>query len=90
VQRECLCRSSGTEAALHAEGTLPSRERAFGIWLEFLKSLGVPVDQLELNDASGLSRSNLVTPRSVTALLSAAARAPWREEVDACSARRRP
>lgn len=46
---------------------------------DVLAGLAVPVPGLVLADGSGLSRRNLVQPRQLTALLSAAWRAPWRE-----------
>lgn len=46
---------------------------------DVLARLAVPVPGLVLADGSGLSRRNLIQPRQLTALLSAAWRAPWRE-----------
>lgn len=46
---------------------------------EVLASLDVPRSGMVLADGSGLSRRNLVQPRQLTAVLSAAWRAPWRE-----------
>jgi D-alanyl-D-alanine carboxypeptidase/D-alanyl-D-alanine-endopeptidase (penicillin-binding protein 4) len=67
------------EAAFQAHGELMSRKQALGDEKAFLAGKGVPAGQFELNDGSGLSRSNLVTPAAVTALLLAARDAPWRD-----------
>jgi len=50
-----------------------------GVKLEqdFLKSVGVAEDDAVLTDGSGLSTNNLVTPRSVVALLQYAIHQPW-------------
>lgn len=44
---------------------------------EFLTSAGIPPEEVLLGDGSGLSRSDLVTPQAVVALLRYAARQPW-------------
>jgi D-alanyl-D-alanine carboxypeptidase/D-alanyl-D-alanine-endopeptidase (penicillin-binding protein 4) len=67
------------EAAFQARGELMSRKQALDEERAFLAGSGVPAEQLELNDGSGLSRSNLVTPAAVTALLLAIQNAPWRD-----------
>jgi D-alanyl-D-alanine carboxypeptidase/D-alanyl-D-alanine-endopeptidase (penicillin-binding protein 4) len=72
---------------LHAELLLRTiaREKTgigsteIGLKLEedFLKSLGVTDGDAILNDGSGLSTNNLVTPRAVVALLQYAIHQPW-------------
>lgn len=52
---------------------------AAGHAADVLARLGVPVSGLVLADGAGLSRRNLIQPRQLTALLSAAWQAPWRE-----------
>jgi D-alanyl-D-alanine carboxypeptidase/D-alanyl-D-alanine-endopeptidase (penicillin-binding protein 4) len=67
------------EAAFQARGELMSRKQALEDEKAFFAGKGVPADQFELYDGSGLSRSNLVTPAAVTALLLAIQSAPWRD-----------
>jgi D-alanyl-D-alanine carboxypeptidase/D-alanyl-D-alanine-endopeptidase (penicillin-binding protein 4) len=67
------------EAAFQAHGELMSRKQALDEERAFLAGSGVPAEQFELNDGSGLSRTNLVTPAAVTALLMAVQNAPWRD-----------
>lgn len=67
------------EAAFQARGELRSRTQALDDEKRFLLGNGVPVEQVDLHDGSGLSRSNLVTPAAVTALLLSIQSAPWRD-----------
>jgi serine-type D-Ala-D-Ala carboxypeptidase/endopeptidase (penicillin-binding protein 4) len=67
------------EAAFQARGELMSRKQALDEEKTYFAGKGVPPEQFEFNDGSGLSRSNLVTPAAVTALLLAIQNAPWRD-----------
>jgi len=67
------------EAAFQMHGDLMSRAQALDEEKAFFASRGVPPDQFELHDGSGLAHANLVTPAAVTALLLAIQAAPWRD-----------
>jgi D-alanyl-D-alanine carboxypeptidase/D-alanyl-D-alanine-endopeptidase (penicillin-binding protein 4) len=56
-----------------------SREAGLEELRRFLKENGVPVDEVNLVDASGLSVLNMVTPRAMTALLASMDRSRNRE-----------
>jgi len=67
------------EAAYQVHGDLLSRSQALDDARSFFASKGVPADQFEFHDGSGLSHANMVTPAAVTALLLAIQSAPWRD-----------
>jgi serine-type D-Ala-D-Ala carboxypeptidase/endopeptidase (penicillin-binding protein 4) len=76
-----------TSQNLHAEMLLRAAARVAtgegsteaGLKLEqrFLAGIGVPPEQAQLKDGSGLSRYDLVTPEAVVALLRGAAKESW-------------
>jgi serine-type D-Ala-D-Ala carboxypeptidase/endopeptidase (penicillin-binding protein 4) len=59
------------------ETGIGSLENGLKVEAEFLKTAGIPEDDVFLTDGSGLSRRNLVTPRAMVALLRYIARQPW-------------
>ena len=56
-----------------------SLEAGVKVEQEFLKSIGLAEGEVVLNDGSGLSSSDLVTPRATVALLRWIAQQPWGE-----------
>ena len=74
---------------LHTEMLLRTVGRQSGVWTtpddlmkapqDFYASAGVDPDDVIQSDASGLSRHDLVTPRSIVALLTFAQKQPWFE-----------
>ncbi|HVR72163.1 MAG TPA: D-alanyl-D-alanine carboxypeptidase/D-alanyl-D-alanine-endopeptidase [Vicinamibacteria bacterium] len=64
LHSEMLLRLLG--ARVKGEGTVEAGHEAVE---DFLRRLGVPAESWDLRDASGLSRSDIVTPRGLAALL---------------------
>jgi D-alanyl-D-alanine carboxypeptidase/D-alanyl-D-alanine-endopeptidase (penicillin-binding protein 4) len=71
LHTEMLLRLLG--ARVKGEGTVEAGHEATE---DFLRRLGVPADTWDLRDASGLSRSDVVTPQGLVALLTAMDRHP--------------
>jgi len=61
---ECICKRLGF--AVSGEGSWPAGTAAVGA---FLTRLGVPADQFKLDDGSGLSKANAVSPNAMSAVL---------------------
>jgi serine-type D-Ala-D-Ala carboxypeptidase/endopeptidase (penicillin-binding protein 4) len=57
-----------------------STEQGLKIEQQFLAKAGVPDGDVQLTDGCGLARDDLVTPRSLVALLEYDARQPWGDE----------
>lgn len=57
----------------------PRTTEAWGVCAlgEFLAGAGIPAQEVLVEEGSGLSRRNLLTPRATTALLAHATRQPW-------------
>ena len=61
-------------------GATASLESALAAEKQFLTSIGIEEDAIQLYDGSGLSQHNLVTPRSLTQLLEWTQSQPWAQE----------
>jgi serine-type D-Ala-D-Ala carboxypeptidase/endopeptidase (penicillin-binding protein 4) len=75
LHAELLLRTVGREKA-----GLGTAEAGLKVEQDFVKAAGVQDGDVVLEDGSGLSRGDLVTPRAVVALLRYDARQPWGEE----------
>jgi serine-type D-Ala-D-Ala carboxypeptidase/endopeptidase (penicillin-binding protein 4) len=62
---ESLCKRLGYETA-HASGSWSNGDAAVGA---FLQKAGVPADQFHLDDGSGLSRDNRISPHALAQVL---------------------
>jgi serine-type D-Ala-D-Ala carboxypeptidase/endopeptidase (penicillin-binding protein 4) len=62
---ESLCKRLGAEVS-HGSGSWENGTAAVG---EFLKRTGVPAEEFKLDDGSGLSRQNVVSPRALVRVL---------------------
>jgi serine-type D-Ala-D-Ala carboxypeptidase/endopeptidase (penicillin-binding protein 4) len=65
--------------AAHEKSGATSRDDALKFAADFYRSAGIADGDVVLNDGSGLSRRDLVTPRAVVQLLNYAATQPWGE-----------
>lgn len=62
---ECLCKRLGYDATGDS-GSWANGTAAIG---EFLKKVGVPEEQFNLDDGSGLSKQNVISPRAIAKVL---------------------
>jgi serine-type D-Ala-D-Ala carboxypeptidase/endopeptidase (penicillin-binding protein 4) len=65
--------------AAHEKAGTTTREEAVKFAADFFRTAGIADGDLILNDGSGLSRFDLVTPRAVVQILAYAASQPWGE-----------
>jgi serine-type D-Ala-D-Ala carboxypeptidase/endopeptidase (penicillin-binding protein 4) len=63
-----------------ASGHAGSRESGLAAMDDFLASIGIPKDEYQFTDGSGLSRSTLVAPAGIVKLLAHMYQSPHREE----------
>jgi serine-type D-Ala-D-Ala carboxypeptidase/endopeptidase (penicillin-binding protein 4) len=65
------------------KGTAGTVESGLQVEQAFLHQAGLPDDEYELFDGSGLSREDLVTPHAIVQLLRYAATQPWGKDLEA-------
>lgn len=66
-------------ARLPQTGDLPTEEAGILALRAFLDEAGIPRDEVQLDDGSGLSRSSLVSPAALVAVLRFVDRQPYRQ-----------
>jgi D-alanyl-D-alanine carboxypeptidase/D-alanyl-D-alanine-endopeptidase (penicillin-binding protein 4) len=75
LHAELALRAVGKE-----RGSANSLEAALAAEKTFLLSIGLDKEEFQLNDGSGMSGQNLVSPRAITKLLLWAQQQPWADQ----------